>query len=147
MNIDVEYMENKELHELEARKNALDIVLSSTLPQTVDRLELMLNALLAAQNQTTMQRFETELAAMEKLMPDTEIREMLKVRRDYTEGEISEMTGITGIATAINAVGISQRQLWRIERDQLTEKIDGLRAAEANNPPEEIAVPPAAEDK
>ena len=110
--------ENMEMHELEARKNALDIVLNSTLAQTVDSLEIKLNALVAAQNQTTLQQYKSELTSITARMP----------QRDAADGMLISTVAATDITMD---AGVSQRTQWRIERDQLAAQIAEAQMAES----------------
>jgi len=128
--MDMEYMENKELHELEARKSALNDALNSSLPQTVEHMESVLSALLAAQNQTTLQRFDAELKAIETLQP-----------------EVASMVTLKGEATADGSrMAQSERQAWRNERAQLEAKIAELQS-QVKAMPADIGVPDLSVDK
>ena len=112
--------ENMELHELGARKNALDILLNSTLAQTVDSLEIKLNALVAAQNQTTLQRYESGLTSITERMS----------QGDSADGMLLRTMAVTDI---IMDTGVSHRKQWCIEGDQLAAHITGAQVEVVEN--------------
>jgi len=102
-------MDKKELHELLARKNALDIALRQSLPDVIEHLEAVVGALLASQDTQTMNRFESELKVIEQITPEA----MSIVKLHSEDGDSATP---------------SKRQQWRKERNELQAKLEKAEA-------------------
>ena len=102
-------MTKNEYHELEARRNALDIALRQTLPQAVEDMETVLISLLAAQDTKTIQQMDTAIkAAGIKSADDTGIVPLLSMASKG--GDIKSAK--------------TQRRMWREEFNQIQAQLD-----------------------
>jgi len=100
--------ENHELHEKQARANALRIALRQTQDESIAHLENLVCAMYATLSAANKSKVQAELSNIERLSP-----EVLKtVQLELLEGEIS------------------QRQKWRNELATLTAELESAQSAE-----------------
>ena len=106
----------KEMHELETRKNELDILLSQSMSDAVSHLEAVVGAILVSMEPSMLNRVERELSKLStpSIKKDSEI-ELIRL---YGEVDLHGNRAIK-----------PQRQEWFEERAAIEEKIDTVQKA------------------
>jgi putative heme degradation protein len=105
--------ENKEIHEIEARRNALQIALRQTDSQAIAHLEAVVGAILSAMTAQNKNKVLGEIAAIEHLAP--EVLSIVQLHGESQDG------------------AKPKRQAWREELKDLEDRLNAAQIANSES--------------